>query len=111
VRDLFLRFRLEQEQYVGMMNEIYRTSNEYRNYVVPCKTLKERNFDPLTKRVRRKYTEPQTPVERILASKVLDTEKMKVNKEKLLKGKSRINRVNYPRYWRKKWKLFYETKR
>lgn len=93
VRDLFLRFRLEHEEYVGMMNEIYRTANLYRNYVVPCKTLKERKFDPLTKRVHRKYTDPQTPVERILASKVLDKKEMKANKEKLLMGKSKINRV------------------
>jgi len=61
--------------------------------VDPCKTLKERNFDPLTKRGCREHTDPQTPVERILASKVLDTEEMKINKEKLLKGKSKIHRV------------------
>lgn len=87
VHDLFLRFPLEQEQYVGIMNKIYRTANVQRNYVFPCKTLKKRNFDPLTKRVRRKYTDPQTPVERIPASKVIDTEEMKLNKEKLLKEK------------------------
>lgn len=76
-----------------MMNGICRTTNVYRNYVVPSKKLKECYFDPLTKREHRKYTTPQTPIGRIQASKVLDTEEMKSNKEKLMEGKSKINRV------------------
>lgn len=73
VRELFLRVRLAREGYVPLMNRIYEVSNTIRNFFVPCKVLKGREYIPGKHRSRRIYDKEQTPYQRIIGSGIATT--------------------------------------
>lgn len=66
VRELFARYRFDEEIYVDEMNKIYEQTYKFRNFILPCKVLKTRILNHNSNRYRRVYDKACTPVERII---------------------------------------------
>ena len=66
VRELFARYRFDEQIYVDEMNKIYEQTYTFRNFILPCKVLKNRILNHNSNRYRRVYDKACTPVERII---------------------------------------------
>ena len=66
VRELFARYRFDEQIYVDEMNKIYEQTYKFRNFILPCKVLKTRILNHNSNRYRRVYDKACTPVERII---------------------------------------------
>lgn len=67
VRNLFGYDRIEGEELMNLMNEIYRESNMLKNFYSPC--LKLAKKERVGARIVKKYDLPKTPYQRIIESK------------------------------------------
>lgn len=106
VRELFERYRIDEESSVDEMNKIYRLHNMYRNYIVPCRILKERRVRKEGQKYRRIYDETQTPVERLLKHEEVPREK----KEEMERQNEVINAYELADMLREKLELFYKER-
>ncbi len=66
VRELFARYRFDDQRDVDEMNRIYEQTYKFRNFILPCKVLKTRILNKGRQRYRRVYDRAKTPVERIM---------------------------------------------
>ena len=74
VRQVFGYDRIEQEQLVALMNEIYRDYwNPLHNFFLPSMRLIEKFRDG--SKIRKRYDKPTTPYERLMAAPNLAEEK------------------------------------
>ena len=86
VRELFAWDRLDKKELIEVMNEVYR--NEWsllQNLFYP--QMKLENKTRVGAKYKKKYSEPQTPLERILASPDVSPD----SKEKLRKLEQTLN--------------------
>jgi len=80
VRQLFGYDRLEHEELVPLMNEIYRVQNLISNFFIPQFKLKSKVR--VGAKVKKTYDEPKTPYQRLLEDPALPDENKKKLREK-----------------------------
>lgn len=86
VRRLFGYDRFDNEELVGLMNDIYKNYwNPLQNYFLP--TMKLIKKERINGKIKKKFDEPQTPFERVLNSNKLTAEE----REKLIEKKKKLN--------------------
>lgn len=67
VRNVFGYERIEDENLVGMMNDIYKNYlSPLKNFFTPCLKLKKK--ERIGSKIKKKYDKPQTPYQRLLDS-------------------------------------------
>ena len=82
VRSLFGYSRIEDQDLVNMMNEIYQAYwNPLWNYFTPCMKLKSKTR--IGGRIKKIYDEPKTPAQRLIESPGLKTFQVTYLKEQL----------------------------
>ena len=82
VRSLFGYSRIEDQDLVNRMNEIYRAYwNPLENYFMPCMKLKSKIR--VGGKIKKKYDDPKTPAQRLLECPALKTFQITYLKEQL----------------------------
>ena len=85
VRQLFGYDRLEHEELVPLMNEIYRVQNLISNYFVPQYKLKSKVR--VGSKIKKTYDTPKTPYQRVLEEPSVP----EANKQKLRETYARLD--------------------
>ena len=106
VRELFGYERLEEENLVALMNEIYHEYwNPLHNYFIPTFKLKKK--ERIGSRIKKTYGKPQTPYQRLMASEHLTSSQ----KETLQAQKLRLDPFGLKRGLEIKLKEFFDLVR
>ena len=106
VRELFGYERLEQEELIMLMNEIYKEYwNPLQNYFLPTFKLKEKIR--VGSKIVKKYDTPMTPYKRLILSDDLKKEQ----KEQLTEIKLKMNPFELKKGLEAKLKIFFEKVR
>ncbi len=102
VRGLFGYERIEGEDLVELMNDIYINYwCPLKNYYTPCMKLTEKTR--VGGKIKKKYDKPKTPYERLLESGQLSIKEI----ENLKEAKSRLNPFKLTKEMNEKLKIFY----
>lgn len=102
VRQIFSYDRVDNKHLVNLMNEIYKTYwNPLLNYFTPSLKLVEKTR--IGGRIKKKHDKPQTPYQRLMASKTLTL----VQRERLRKEYESLNPFKIRKLLDEKLKEFY----
>lgn len=103
VRQLLGYERLEGEELVGMINELYQAYfNPLQNYFIPSQKLKEK--ERLGSKIVKKFEDPKTPYQRLMDSTYLT----KLQKKKLKESYDQKNPIFLSKELNKKLKELFE---
>jgi hypothetical protein len=106
VRAVFGYDRVEHPVFIELMNEIYRDYwNPLNNYFLPSMKLKEKERNGA--RITKRYAEPKTPYQRLMAAPNVSEEK----KHELKSRFERLNPFELKRGLEKKLELFFSLLR
>ena len=87
VRNLIGYFRIDKDEAVKILNEIFEVDDLYQNHFVASQRLKEKKYNKKGKLVKKIYDEAKTPYKRLLEDKTVNV-KIKM---KLIKIHSKLN--------------------
>ncbi len=84
VRRLFGYDRFDEEELIGLMNDIYKNYwNPLQNYFLP--TMKLVKKERVNEKIKKTFDEPITPYQRVLNSETVSAEEKEILKEKKTK--------------------------